>query len=437
MTPLLMTEATTTRGGPAVPASDETAPKGDGGFADLVDAPATQDEQLAEPAEVPLQASEVADEEPDVALAVMQPDVPLPVERAVRTAVPDSPRGQVAEVAEVAKDVVKITDVAKEVGPPILKTDAEPDEKSLDAKPAGQSDKGTSAAKSAVQAIMLGRTPQPQADALQKPVPLPTDAGTLPDEVEPVTAQRGPTPIIADKALQSIARQAPITGHVVAVPTEAKPMRDVERREASIELTQQPTDVAKQLIGPPTPVVNTPVLASAPTIMLDLQKQAANQTVAEVDLASGTGLGERAGTSGAHTIATGPSPTTAQAGQQVAHQIASAITQSGGRATEIALNPEELGRVRLSMTAQETTITLTVLAERPETTDLLRRNIDALAQEFRALGYDNINFSFGGDGAAQTDTDDASDQSTLTAEAVDDNITSTAQQPTTGLDLRM
>ena len=127
----------------------------------------------------------------------------------------------------------------------------------------------------------------------------------------------------------------------------------------------------------------------------------------------------------------------AQTGQQVAHQIATAMTQQGGRATEIALNPEELGRVRLSMTAQDTTITLNVLAERPETTDLLRRNIEALEQEFRAMGYDNINFSFGADGDRQTDADDGPDVVMQDADIIDDTTTPTALQPSSGLDLRM
>ena len=81
--------------------------------------------------------------------------------------------------------------------------------------------------------------------------------------------------------------------------------------------------------------------------------------------------------------------------RHVANQMAIAMTDRAGRATEISLNPEELGRVRLTMSAVDTAITLSISAERQETSDLLRRHIETLAQEFRDLGYDDITFSFG------------------------------------------
>jgi flagellar hook-length control protein FliK len=89
-------------------------------------------------------------------------------------------------------------------------------------------------------------------------------------------------------------------------------------------------------------------------------------------------------------------PTAApETARQAAAQIAVAVTNSTGQTTEIALNPEELGRVKLSLTGGDSVITVNVLAERTETQDLLRRHIDILAQEFRQLGYTSISFSFG------------------------------------------
>lgn len=101
-----------------------------------------------------------------------------------------------------------------------------------------------------------------------------------------------------------------------------------------------------------------------------------------------------------HVAATGtPAPVAAAAtpetARQVAAQIAVAVTNSNGKMTEIALNPEELGRVKLSLSAGDGVITVNLLADRPETQDLLRRHIDMLAQEFRQLGYTSISFSFG------------------------------------------
>ncbi|MDO6591418.1 hypothetical protein DS901_09920 [Loktanella sp. D2R18] len=89
--------------------------------------------------------------------------------------------------------------------------------------------------------------------------------------------------------------------------------------------------------------------------------------------------------------------TTAQVdtARHVASQIAVAVTERSGRPTEISLNPEELGRVRMTMSVIDTAITLTISAERQETADLLRKHIETLSQEFRELGYNDISFSFG------------------------------------------
>lgn len=88
---------------------------------------------------------------------------------------------------------------------------------------------------------------------------------------------------------------------------------------------------------------------------------------------------------------------------QVASQIATAVVQSSNGATEIALNPEELGRVRITLTTTEAGLSVAILAERPETADLMRRNLDMLAREFRELGHENLSFTFG-------DQSDGSDQ---------------------------
>lgn len=78
----------------------------------------------------------------------------------------------------------------------------------------------------------------------------------------------------------------------------------------------------------------------------------------------------------------------------IARQLADVVRHSPSRPVEITLSPDELGRVRLSMTQSEQGIVFNVLAERPETLDLMRRHIEQLAQEFRSMGYEDIAFSF-------------------------------------------
>jgi flagellar hook-length control protein FliK len=129
---------------------------------------------------------------------------------------------------------------------------------------------------------------------------------------------------------------------------------------------------------------------------------------------------------------------TLETARHVATQIAVAITNNPGKSTEIALNPEELGRVRLSLSANDGAITLNVVAERPETQDLLRRHMDLLAQEFRQLGYTSISFSFGEqNGAAHSDSQQPDEVADIDLPEVVDAVKMPPEPTNSGLDLRI
>ncbi|WP_223428652.1 flagellar hook-length control protein FliK [Tateyamaria pelophila] len=73
---------------------------------------------------------------------------------------------------------------------------------------------------------------------------------------------------------------------------------------------------------------------------------------------------------------------------------------------EIVMNPAELGRVRMTLTTTDSGIVVNILADRPETLDLMRRNITDLGESFSDLGYDDVAFAFG----QNDDPSDASSQ---------------------------
>lgn len=79
----------------------------------------------------------------------------------------------------------------------------------------------------------------------------------------------------------------------------------------------------------------------------------------------------------------------------VFQQFMDASVRALERPVDLHLSPEELGRVRISMLMNDGVITMTVVAERSETLDLLRRHSEQLAQELRQIGFGTINFSFG------------------------------------------
>jgi flagellar hook-length control protein FliK len=84
--------------------------------------------------------------------------------------------------------------------------------------------------------------------------------------------------------------------------------------------------------------------------------------------------------------------------QAIAQQIAVAVqSQGAGKSTiDLQLAPEELGRVRLRLTSHEGVVAVSVLAERPETLDLLRRHIETLARGLLDVGYQEARFAFSG-----------------------------------------
>ena len=90
---------------------------------------------------------------------------------------------------------------------------------------------------------------------------------------------------------------------------------------------------------------------------------------------------------------------------QIMQLITEAMHRSPDKAIEIALSPAELGRVRMVLTTSEGGIIVNILAERADTLDLMRRNIDDLGRSFSELGYADISFAFGKGGEASDNPD--------------------------------
>lgn len=93
----------------------------------------------------------------------------------------------------------------------------------------------------------------------------------------------------------------------------------------------------------------------------------------------------------------------------VAQQLVQAAKTLADGTVEVKLAPEELGRVRLSLNPNDTHITVHISAERPETADLIRRNIELLSAALKQEGFSNLEFSFGEQGrndmSSQTEKD--------------------------------
>lgn len=174
--------------------------------------------------------------------------------------------------------------------------------------------------------------------------------------------------------------------------------------------------------GPQTP----PVAASAGFVSNPLEERKVNVFAdpegehmfgKEADVAM-TGTTERSAPSG--PTAPTPSVSRPETPQAVVRQIIESMARSSASTWEVQLQPEELGRVRMTMTATEAGMAVTVLADRPETLDLMRRHIDLLEKSLNELGYEETSFTFSERGESDRDDADAQSQSeppTLVAEA--------------------
>ncbi|MGL4309477.1 MAG: flagellar hook-length control protein FliK [Paracoccaceae bacterium] len=80
-------------------------------------------------------------------------------------------------------------------------------------------------------------------------------------------------------------------------------------------------------------------------------------------------------------------------------QIVDGIVTRASDRIDIALTPDDLGRLHLSMTEENGQLRVAMAAERPETLDLMRRTADLLALDLRAAGYDDVVFTFEGGGS--------------------------------------
>ena len=130
----------------------------------------------------------------------------------------------------------------------------------------------------------------------------------------------------------------------------------------------------------------------------------------------------------------------------VAVQLAEALAAKGERNIDVALSPEELGRVKMRVSTTDSSVIVTITTERPETGDLMRRHIDELSEEFRRMGFEDISFEFGGegmpgDGSEQRDSLDSGSSGASDGSPIADNVQEAAQQNLrlgeSGLDMRI
>jgi flagellar hook-length control protein FliK len=88
----------------------------------------------------------------------------------------------------------------------------------------------------------------------------------------------------------------------------------------------------------------------------------------------------------------------AELARSIAAQIAETSVHSRGRSLDISLHPEELGKVRISVTQTDAGYAITIQADRQETADLMRRYQHLLESEMRGAGFAKVDVDVSGQG---------------------------------------
>lgn len=83
----------------------------------------------------------------------------------------------------------------------------------------------------------------------------------------------------------------------------------------------------------------------------------------------------------------------AEAARGPALQIAETLRLGPGT-FDVTLHPEELGKLTVTVTAEDGKLTVLVAADRADTLDLLRRNADLLSTEAARSGFTDLDLSF-------------------------------------------
>ncbi len=139
-----------------------------------------------------------------------------------------------------------------------------------------------------------------------------------------------------------------------------------------------------------------------------LQEKEQNKLVAKTELEAMHIDLRGSSNQSASVIGTTSAPQQPGLARHLAFQIADAMRANPDRPIELALSPKELGTVRLTISAADGNVALHVVAERPETLDLMRRNSEALLRDLGELGFTSIDLAFGQGGSAEENANDES-----------------------------
>lgn len=243
-----------------------------------------------------------------------------------------------------------------------------------------------SAGKPETQSKMLPMA-EPMAEAVPQPTRSPHTQPSAPMATAPAQTIAAAPAFLAGTA---------VGGAAILTTSKAEQIKET-KTESIPEGTQVNTTSAS---GTPPAQTVLPVVGGPPPLNQPTPLSQAEPDAEELLLA---GTQERAGTLASERTSSTPVMQTADGklSQSIAAQLRGQLPQLQGQTTEILLDPEELGRVRMTLTGQDGSGIVVLQIERPETLDLIRRNLDQMRAELADAGWQSVDFSFGQDLSGQ------------------------------------
>lgn len=270
-------------------------------------------------------------------------------------------------------------------------------------------------------------------------LPVGTDAGTAPKITEAVTA---PALVQVSASLSPAAQ----TSLAIAGFGQGLSVLWTAGRSASGEGQETVTETLPDMRNLPRlgPQVNQPVAATGDEAAANLLDPGL-AAIGELPLDGVAEVVPLSGGSSSQATAAAPAPaaqTAMATPAQLAPLVVTVARQNGPSDITVTLSPVELGTLHMRVSMEGDSLRITLLADRPETLDLLRRNGDQLLADLRDLGFGGASLGFGTSGGTGTPAphdgkDDAAD--VLPAAAAPQQIPPAPSrvQRAGGLDLRL
>lgn len=273
-----------------------------------------------------------------------------------------------------------------------------------------------------------------------RPKEYPQTGAVVPRVAKGPGEQNQAAPVSQETALMKLVTQDKINVNLTPLPMQTVPPTQPGLHVAAPVLPQsvwnEPNLADKNPIRlvqdwPPTQPF-APAVLTIGTLAAEMDQLAGAEYAPTLSLQTG-------GTGRVDGLSPHPDPQRPELPRATVQQLVDASVRATERPVELVLNPEDLGRVRISMSMTDASVTLNMGAERSETLELLKRYSEVLAQELRDLGYGKISFSFGHQGHGHG----AHPESPAAAQIAADEplapavINATHRSRQTGLDIRL